>query len=68
MDGGPKSLKRGRNGAEAPGTDPEGDGTLVAEREKQKGMVIWVLGEYLQLPMLQPTCLAQRFLHTTAEG
>lgn len=30
MEGGPKSLNRGRNGAAAPGTEPEGEGTLPA--------------------------------------
>lgn len=31
MDGGPKSLKSGRKGAEVPPSDPDGEGTLTLE-------------------------------------
>lgn len=46
-------MKRGRKGAEAPGTDPEGDGTLVAEKDKRrcgilaKGIIVKLLGPRL---------------------
>lgn len=34
MEGGPKSLNSGLKGAAAPGTEPDGDGTLPAAKAR----------------------------------